>query len=141
MTVLAAEDNASNRIILSCMLQALGVEVRMIGSGDEVLQVWTPGDYSAVLLDISMPGLDGVATLQALRQRAAEVGAAEPRVIAVTANAMTHQVREYLEQGFVDVVAKPLRMERLSEALRTCLDRDTPGSAPKNATGVGAQSL
>jgi len=121
ITVLAAEDNASNRIILNCMLQSLGVTAETIGSGDELLRVWRPGDFSAVLLDISMPGLDGVATLRALRQRAKDCGAAEPRVIAVTANAMTHQVREYLDQGFVAVVAKPLRIERLSEALWACL--------------------
>jgi CheY-like chemotaxis protein len=71
-----------------------------------------------VLLDIAMPGMDGVATLRALGQKAAAAGTPPPAVIAVTANAMTHQVREYLAQGFAAVVAKPLRMEDLAQALR-----------------------
>ncbi|NJS38963.1 MAG: PAS domain-containing protein [Rhodobacteraceae bacterium] len=117
MTVLAGEDNATNRIILASLLSSLGVTADIVTSGDEVLQLWNPGKHAAVLLDIAMPGRDGLATLQALRDEAAARGWPAPYAIAVTANAMTHQVQDYLAQGFAAVVAKPLRPERLAEAL------------------------
>lgn len=120
MTVLAAEDNATNRIILASLLRSLGVSAEIVGSGDEVLARWEPGTFAAVLLDIAMPGRDGLSTLAALRALAAERGLPAPHAIAVTANAMTHQVRDYLAQGFADVVAKPLDPDRLAEALRAC---------------------
>ncbi|WP_164517162.1 PAS domain S-box protein [Tabrizicola piscis] len=125
MTVLAAEDNATNRIILASLLQALGITAEIVASGDEVVNLWHPDRHAAVLLDIAMPGRDGLATLDALRELAAARGHPAPHAIAVTANAMTHQVQEYLARGFAGVVAKPLRVERLAEALWTCHVRQT----------------
>jgi PAS domain S-box-containing protein len=123
MTVLVAEDNATNRIILASLLQALGVTADIVSSGDEVLRDWQPDRHAAVLLDIAMPGRDGLATLQALQDQATALGVPAPYAIAVTANAMTHQVQDYLAQGFATVVAKPLRPERLAEALWHCQSR------------------
>lgn len=120
MTVLAAEDNATNRIILASLLKALGITVDIVASGDEVLRQWQPDRHAAVLLDIAMPGRDGLSTLRALQDLAAGLGSSPPFAIAVTANAMTHQVQDYLAQGFAVVVAKPLRPERLAEALWAC---------------------
>ncbi|MBA3908801.1 MAG: hypothetical protein C0524_02725 [Rhodobacter sp.] len=132
LTVLAAEDNATNRIILASMLQALGVKAEIVSSGDEALQRWRPGAYDVVLLDIAMPGRDGLETLLALQGLAVASGSAAPQAVAVTANAMTHQVEDYLARGFVTLVAKPLRPERLAEALRDCharLVKAQPASA------------
>jgi CheY-like chemotaxis protein len=126
MTVLAAEDNATNRIILASLLQTLGISVEITTSGDAALDRWEPGRFDAVLLDIAMPGRDGMSTLAALQAKAAALGAAPPLAVAVTANAMTHQVEEYLSHGFACCVAKPLRPERLAEALRICHARLRP---------------
>jgi len=126
MKVLAAEDNATNRIILASLLQTLGISVEITTSGDEALKRWQPGHFDAVLLDIAMPGRDGMSTLAALQAKAAALGAAPPLAVAVTANAMTHQVEEYLSHGFACCVAKPLRPERLAEALRICHARLRP---------------
>jgi CheY-like chemotaxis protein len=120
MTVLVAEDNATNRIILASMLKAIGVTAELVTSGDEALQRWRPGAYDAVLLDIAMPGRDGLATLAALQEKAAALACPLPLAVAVTANAMTHQVEDYLARGFSTFVAKPLRPERLAAALILC---------------------
>ena len=120
MTVLVAEDNATNRIILASMLKAIGVTAEIVTSGDEALQRWRPGAYDAVLLDIAMPGRDGLATLAALQEKAAALACPLPLAVAVTANAMTHQVEDYLARGFATFVAKPLRPERLAAALILC---------------------
>ncbi|MGL4238350.1 PAS domain-containing protein [Tabrizicola sp.] len=121
MTVLAAEDNATNRIILKSMLQALGVRSVIVADGHAALQRYRDERFDAVLLDIAMPGMSGMATLAALNDLAASLGREPVTAIAVTANVMTHQVRDYLGGGFTAVVAKPIRMEMLGEALSRCL--------------------
>jgi CheY-like chemotaxis protein len=120
MRVLAAEDNATNRTILHSMLRSLGVEVEILASGDALLSRWQEADFDAVLLDIAMPGRDGLETLAALRALADAAGRPAPPALAVTANAMTHQLADYLAHGFVAVVPKPLRPEELAQALAIC---------------------
>nr|MCU0904072.1 ATP-binding protein [Tabrizicola sp.] len=121
MRVLAAEDNATNRIILQSMLNALGVTAVIVENGPEALDHYRSDTFDAVLLDIAMPGMDGLETLQALSDQARAAGLPPPRAVAVTANVMTHQVDDYLNQGFTAVVAKPIRIEMLSHALGRCL--------------------
>lgn len=123
MRVLAAEDNATNRIILQSMLQALGVETEIVADGPEALRRFRSDCFDAVLLDIAMPGMDGLDTLNALNALAEEIGKPPPRAIAVTANVMTHQVNHYLGHGFTAVVAKPIRLEMLGQALWHCVDQ------------------
>jgi CheY-like chemotaxis protein len=133
--VLVAEDNATNRIIVGSMLSSLGIEAEIVNSGDAVLEAWDPGRHAAVLMDIAMPGMDGLSALVALTRLARSRGLSAPPVIAVTANAMTHQVKEYLDRGFAAVVPKPLRPDQLAEALVICLgsakrDTDLPQKRP-----------
>jgi PAS domain S-box-containing protein len=120
MSVLVAEDNATNRLILKAMLETLGQTAKIVASGAEALELWDPGVFDAVLLDISMPDMDGLATLNAVRAKADLLGQPHPPTIAVTANAMTHQVRDYLVAGFSACVAKPIRLDSLAEALILC---------------------
>jgi PAS domain S-box-containing protein len=120
MRVLAAEDNATNRIILQSMLQSLGVETVIVPDGPAALTRFRTESFDAVLLDIAMPGMDGLETLEALNALAAALGKTVPPSVAVTANAMTHQVTEYLGHGFRAVVAKPIRIEMLHRALWQC---------------------
>ena len=126
MRVLAVEDNATNRIILQSMLQALGVATVIVADGESALDRFRAERFDAVLLDIAMPGMDGVQTLDALTRLAATLGLPAPRAVAVTANVMTHQVDDYLAGGFTAVVAKPIRMDMLGQALWQCLGRSLP---------------
>ena len=121
MRVLAAEDNATNRIILQSMLQALGVEAVIVADGAEAVQRYQSDTFDAVLFDIAMPNMDGIETLAALKSLAQTAGQTPPPAIAVTANVMTHQVEDYLGYGFTSVVPKPIRMEMLGQALAQCL--------------------
>ena len=114
LALLAADDNAVNRTLLALMLERAGASVRMVEGGRAALEAWRPGAFDVVLLDISMPDLDGIATLAALREKAASLGAEPPVALAITANVMTHQIDEYRAAGFAGHAGKPFQSARLT---------------------------
>jgi PAS domain S-box-containing protein len=123
LRLLVADDNATNRRVLQLMLERAGATITLANDGQFALDAWKPGLFDLVLLDISMPNMDGVAALNAIHFKAALAGAPKPVTIAITANAMTDQVIEYLAAGFQAHVAKPFRREELvAEVLRVLTD-------------------
>ena len=119
LRVLVADDNLTNRRILAAMLGSLELSLTMVEDGRAALNAFHPGAFDLLLLDISMPVLDGIAALAAIREIERRHGATPTPALAVTANAMQHQVESYLEAGFAGHVAKPFRKATLAEAIRT----------------------
>jgi len=117
LRVLVADDNRTNRKILETMLRGLGLQVALAEDGRDACRLYRPGAFDLVLLDISMPVLDGLGALAAIRQIDASAGCAPVPALAVTANAMDHQVAEYIAAGFAGHVAKPFRKETLAAAI------------------------
>ena len=107
---LVADDNATNRLILRAMLTAMGVEATVVDDGLQAVQAWGSGRFDVLLLDISMPGMDGIAALAEIRGKA---GGADVPALAVTANAMKHQIDGYFTAGFNGYIGKPFRREDL----------------------------
>ena len=112
LRALVADDNATNRMILRAMLGALGVAVTSVENGEQAVETWRAGAFDILLLDISMPGIDGMTALAQIRAK----GATNP-AIAVTANAMTHQIQEYFTAGFDGYVGKPFRRDDLAREI------------------------
>lgn len=121
LRVLAADDDPTNLLVLRLMLSTLGIEAVLVEDGRAAVDAWEPGRFDVVMLDISMPRLDGRRALAEIRAREAELGAARTPVLVISANAMTHQVAEYLSEGFVAHVAKPYRRAAVEEALFTAI--------------------
>jgi len=117
LRVLVADDNRTNRRILGGLLEKMAVQVTMAKDGHEAHQLYHPGQFDMLLLDISMPGLDGIGALQAIRECEALENAPPTPALAVTANAMQHQIDEYLAAGFAGHVAKPFRKAELLETI------------------------
>lgn len=115
--LLVAEDNATNRRILALMLDKLGVEAVFAENGAEACKLWLDGQFDLILMDISMPIMDGFGALQTMQRHSVQSGHPAPRAIAATANVMKDQVDRYSAAGFVDVLAKPLKREALEKAL------------------------
>ena len=115
MRALVAEDNVTNQIILRSMLARLGVVASFASNGEEAVELWKPGAFDVLLLDISMPGKDGITALHELREKSGKT--ALPPAIAVTANAMTHHVESYRQAGFATVVAKPIKLDDLARGI------------------------
>ncbi len=130
LRALAADDNATNRLILQAMLGSLGVEVTLVNDGRAAVEAWAPGRFDLLLLDISMPELDGVSALAELRACEAEAGLAPVPALAITANALSHQVEEYMAAGFAAHVGKPFRREDLAGALSGALTGAVATAAP-----------
>jgi len=79
--------------------------------------MWQPDRYDLLLLDISMPVMNGVDALARIRARAREIGAPPPVAVAATANVMQDQVAQYMQQGFSAVLGKPFKARELMRVL------------------------
>lgn len=122
--LLVAEDNATNRKILSLMLDPAGVQITFAGNGAEACALAQAQDFDLILMDISMPVMDGFTALAEIRRRSRASGRDVPRVIAVTANVMAAQIADYRAAGFADILPKPIRRAALRESLLRQLSPD-----------------
>ena len=125
MRVLVADDNATNMLILRSMLSSLGVEAVSVSDGRSAVEAWEPGRFDALLLDISMPELDGISALAQIAARAQAAGVAMTPALAISANAMTHQVAEYKAAGFADHIGKPFKRADLEAGLSGVLSQSS----------------
>ena len=134
--MLAAEDNEINQLVLKTLLGQLGIEPEIVGDGVAALEAWERGDWDVILMDVQMPRMDGPSATQAIRRRDAELGRPRTPIVALTANAMTHQVGEYLAAGMDDFVAKPIEVAQLFAALQRALEVDA-GETRRPTSAVG----
>jgi signal transduction histidine kinase len=121
LRVLAAEDIPTNQLVLKTIMQSFGVEITMVDNGRQAVEAWLAEPYDLVLMDIQMPEMDGIAATRAIRTAEAEMGRPHTPIIAVSANAMTHQVKEYLAAGMDGHVAKPIELSKLHAAIEAAL--------------------
>jgi CheY-like chemotaxis protein len=127
--ILAAEDNATNQVILRALLEPLGAQLTLVGDGREAIEAYRAGGFDLVLMDIQMPVTDGVAATREIRRLEAEEGLPRTPIVALSANVMAHQVAEYRAVGMDSVVGKPFEAEALWAALADLLLEDPEGAA------------
>jgi signal transduction histidine kinase/ActR/RegA family two-component response regulator len=113
LRVLIADDNAANRMVLAAMLQPRGVEVVQAVDGAEAFNVTAHSAFDAILMDINMPVMDGVAALHAIRDAERATATRRTPIIAVTANALPSQIADYVSKGFDCCLPKPIRLAEL----------------------------
>jgi signal transduction histidine kinase/AmiR/NasT family two-component response regulator len=128
LRVLAAEDNATNQIVLKTLLEAVGVGVAIVGDGAKAVEAWEGDVFDLILMDVQMPVLDGVGAARAIRAREAELGRACTPILALTANAMMHQMAEYRLAGMDGFVAKPIAAPLLFAAMMDAMREADSGS-------------
>jgi len=121
LRVLAAEDNAINQLVLRTMLQQAGIEPTIVADGIQAMEAWGQAEWDLILMDIQMPEMDGLSATRAIRRQEAETGRRRTPIIALTANAMAHQVSEYAANGMDAFVAKPIEVGRLFAAMEAAL--------------------
>ncbi|WP_209424374.1 ATP-binding protein [Pararhodobacter sp. SW119] len=117
LSVLVADDNSINRLILKSMLEAIGIQADIANDGHEAVALWRTRRHELVLMDIAMPGMDGLSALTAINDCADRDGHPRPAAVAVTANALRPHLDDYLTGGFDLCVAKPVRRAELEAAI------------------------
>ena len=114
--ILVVEDNIFNQKVAVGLLQKQGHTIAVVANGQAALDLLQQQRFDAVLMDVQMPGMDGLETTRRLRQR--EQGTdTRVRVIGLTAHAMEGDRQRCLEAGMDDYVAKPIKPSELSDAL------------------------
>jgi CheY-like chemotaxis protein len=115
LRILLAEDNAINQKVALRLLERLGYGADVVGDGRQALARLDHAAYDVVLMDVQMPEMDG---LDAARHICSRWEAHErPRIVAMTANAMQGDRDMCLAAGMDDYLTKPIRVDRLVEAL------------------------
>ena len=116
--ILLVEDNEMNRDMLSRRLERRGYEVAIAVDGRQGVEMATVGGYDLVLMDMSLPEIDG---WEATRQLRAAAGTQTLPIIALTAHAMAGDRERALEAGANDYDTKPIDLARLLEKIETQL--------------------
>ena len=120
--ILASEDNVINQRVLAALMEPLETELTLVDSGEAVIEAWRTGDWDLILMDIQMPGMSGVEATRRIRAIEAAEGRRRTPIVAVSANAMQHQMDEYLAAGMELHVAKPIQAAALYAAVEAALD-------------------
>jgi len=127
--VLVADDNALNQNLLKRLVGKLGHTVDVVSTGREAVASVAQQPYDAVLMDVLMPEMDGLAAAEAICRRWPRGN--RPRLIALTAMAGPGDQDRCLRAGFDDYMSKPVRLEALTEALNAAVgyrtNRETAG--------------
>jgi signal transduction histidine kinase/ActR/RegA family two-component response regulator len=131
LTLLAADDNAVNRIVLKDMLEPLDVDLTIVENGADAIAAWRARAFDAILLDIHMPVLSGHDVAREIRRIEAAENRKPTPIIAVSASVMKTEVEACLAAGMNDHVAKPIELPRLRDAIAAAV-------APKLGKGEAA---
>ena len=127
--LLAAEDNPVNQKVLQAIVEPMDVELSLVGDGAQAVEAWKGGEFDVILMDIQMPVMDGIAAARAIRKAERDEGRPRTPILALTANALTHQVEEYMAAGMDGHVAKPIEITKLYDALSRVLSQQPAKAA------------
>jgi two-component system cell cycle response regulator DivK len=124
--IVLIEDNEKNRKLARDVLTHQGYRVVEAESAEDGLALVARERPALILMDIHLPGIDGI---EALRRLRADAGTRDIPVLAVTASAMTHDRQKILAAGFDGYQSKPISVRPFLAAVRETLDRAAGGSA------------
>jgi FOG: CheY-like receiver len=116
LKILLAEDHPVNQTLAVALLEKMGYQVDVAEHGIAVLDALARKKYDLILMDISMPEMDGYETTKHIIER---YGNARPRIVAMTANAMKGDKEQALQIGMDDYITKPIQIPRLVEVLQS----------------------
>ena len=136
LRILVAEDNPTNQLVLKTLLGQVGLEPVMAPDGVHAVSAWEAEHWDLILMDVQMPAMDGPTATQHIRRREAETGRAAVPIIALTANAMKHQIEGYFAAGMTAFVSKPIVVADLFAAMEAALAET---SAPSPLAGEGGR--
>jgi signal transduction histidine kinase/CheY-like chemotaxis protein len=122
LSILVAEDNDINALLARALLNRLGHRPTMAATGEAAVESWLAAraagqPYDLVLMDVQMPGMDGLEAARRIRAAESEAQDQPTRIIALTANAFPEDREAALAAGMNGLLVKPLDPERLRQAI------------------------
>jgi CheY-like chemotaxis protein len=131
LRVLVVEDNPTNRMIATKLLEQLGAEVETAPDGYLGVEAAARGGFDVILMDVQMPGIDGLEAARRIRALGPPIS--QIPIVALTANVLAHQRSAYLDAGMDGVVGKPISPGALlAEIARLCAE-DAPAEVADDA--------
>lgn len=132
LDVLLAEDNTVNQKVAIRFLERLGYRADAVSNGLEAVTTLEARHYHLVLMDLQMPEMDGLEASRQIRRRLPV--ARQPKIVALTANAMQGDRERCIEAGMDDYISKPVKLHEIEAAIRRLFTpRETP--APTETIG------
>jgi CheY-like chemotaxis protein len=125
MNILFVEDDAMNRRVVRDMLTVAGASMDEAHDAESGLRMIDEHDYDIVLMDLRMPGMDGLTAIRQIRSRGD--GKSEVPVIVVTADTALEICRDCIDQGADEVILKPVAMNKLFDAIGRLIARGNTG--------------
>jgi len=122
LDVLVAEDNEVNQILFTQMLMAASLRFRLVANGAEAVEAFRTDRPAMILMDMSMPVMNGLQASRAIRELESGTGRRVP-IVAVTAHVLDGDREECLAAGMDDYLTKPISIEKLEEKLDHWLKR------------------
>lgn len=122
--ILLAEDHPTNRRVVQLILESTGVELTIVGNGQEAVDIFEPGRFDLILVDMQMPLMDGLTATRAIRLREKAVGGRPAPIAMFTANAMDEHRAQAIAAGAHHHISKPITPERLLAGIELALSQD-----------------
>ncbi|MDQ8203855.1 PAS domain S-box protein [Pelagicoccus sp. SDUM812003] len=119
--ILLVEDEPNNQLVNSALLRFLGYSHDIASTGEEAVEMWMAHRYAVVLMDIKLPGIDGIEATSRIRACAGD--GERVFVIAQSAHALSEQREEFLRQGMDDYLSKPISLEALKSLLKSVMEK------------------
>jgi signal transduction histidine kinase/DNA-binding response OmpR family regulator len=130
LCVLVAEDHPVNELLMNQLLQRLGCTVRSARDGDQAVQQWAQGGVDIVLMDVQMPGSNGLEATRRIRELEIRNGWPHTPIVAVTANAMNGDREACLNAGMDGYTPKPVSPQALMRAMEEAMMRTSGQPVP-----------
>jgi CheY-like chemotaxis protein len=134
--ILIVDDNATNRVVAQALCEMFGCTSECCEDGQEALAAVKDRRFDMILMDIKMPRMDGVQATQAIR--ALPGPAKDTPIVALTANADPDDAKHYLTIGMAAVVEKPIKPERLRQAMTAALQGEEAQPVAESKSGASA---
>lgn len=131
MNVLFVDDDAMNRRVVRDMLQVAGVTLEEAPDGETGLMMIEAGDYDLILMDLRMPGMDGLTAIGRIRDR--EDAKSKLPIIVVTADTSLNIREDCIAGGADDVLQKPVAMKSLFKTMGQMIAARAPRAASASA--------
>ena len=134
--VLLADDHDDNRRLTKRLLNVIGLDVVTASNGLEAIEQFNQVQPDLILLDIEMPDMDGIQAFKILRSQGAQMP-----IIALTANAMRHEIDQYLALGFDNFISKPIVRADFIKTLAHYLKNNVAAEHEELIENVGIEDL